>query len=125
MLSRQKIATVTGLIGSLAVIYVGAAQAHADESPGDCKSTVAGETTCVHKSEVVHKGKKGTYVVKQAQDCSTTYRPRLVLPEDGVLNTGSTDVGPVVECTNKSPLPKGFKRPHIERPRIERPHIEF
>ncbi|MCX5421749.1 hypothetical protein [Streptomyces sp. NBC_00078] len=119
MVSRRKIATVSGLIGSLAVIYVGgAAQAHADGSPGDCKTTAVGETTCVHKTETVHKGKDGTYVAKQAQECSTIYRPRVVLPEDS-MDTGSTNVGPVVECSNTAPLPKGFKRPHITRPHIE------
>jgi hypothetical protein len=94
MLSRKKIATVSGLLGSLAVICAGAAQAHADGSAGDCKTTAAGETTCIHKSEIVHKDKNGTYVVKQAQNCSTASRPRLVLPEDGMLNKGSTKVGP-------------------------------
>ena len=113
MISRQKMATVSGLLGSLAVICAGAAQAHADGSAGDCKTTAAGETTCIHKSEIVHKDKKGTYVVKQTQNCSTVSRPHLELPEDTWLNSGSSKVGPVVDCSNTVPLPKGFKRPHI------------
>jgi hypothetical protein len=125
MFSRQKIATVSGLLGSLAVICVGAAHAQADEKPGDCKSNAAGEITCVHKSETVHTDKRGTYVVKQAQNCSTTSRPRLVLPEDGMLNKGKTQVGPVVDCTNKAPVPKGFKPPHFKRPHFTRPHFDF
>ncbi|MFF4254095.1 hypothetical protein ACFY1L_23105 [Streptomyces sp. NPDC001663] len=126
MFSRQKIATVSGLIGSLAVIYVGAAvQAHADGNPGNCKTNAQGETTCIKKSETVRKDKGGTYVVKQTQDCSTTYRPHLVLPEDGWLNNGSSKVGPTVDCSNTSPLPKGFKRPTFKRPHFERPKIDF
>ena len=130
MFSRQKIATVSGIIGSLAVICAGVAHAQADESPRDCKTNAAGEITCVHKTESVHKDKRGTFVVKQTQSCSTTARPRLVLPEDGMLNNGSTHVGPVVDCTNKAPTPKGFKRPHIRAPHIKAfhvttPHFDF
>jgi|tagenome__1003787_1003787.scaffolds.fasta_scaffold20210961_2 hypothetical protein len=125
MFSRRKMATVSGLLGSLAVIYVGGAQAYADQQPRDCRTTAEGETTCVHKSEVVRKGKNGTYVVKQDQKCSTAYRPRLVLTEDEVFGTGTTKVGPEVDCSNTAPLPKGYQRPHIDRPHIVRPHIEF
>ena len=124
MFSRQKIATVSGLIGSLAVICVGAVHAQANENPRDCKTNAAGEITCVHKTESVHKDKRGTFVVKQTQSCSTTARPRLVLPEDGMLNNGSTHVGPVVDCSNKAPTPKGFKRPHVKAPYIKAPHIK-
>ncbi|MFI6657313.1 hypothetical protein ACIBL8_17570 [Streptomyces sp. NPDC050523] len=125
MLSRRTIATVSGLLGSLAVIYVGGAQAHADQPPGDCKTTAEGETTCVHKSEVVHKNKNGTFIVKQDQKCSTAARPRLVLPDDEALSAGTTEVGPVVDCSNTAPLPKSFKHLHVDRPHIQRPHIEF
>lgn len=114
MLSRQKIAAVSGLLGGLAVMYVGAAQAYADESPGDCKSSAVGETTCVKKSETVHVDKGGRYVIKQTQDCRTTEQPRVVSPEDEASNTGNTKVGPVVDCTNKAQLPEGFKPPHFE-----------
>ncbi|MER6424433.1 hypothetical protein [Streptomyces sp. NPDC001137] len=124
MFSRQKIATVSGILGSLAVICVGAVHAQADENPRDCKTNAAGETTCVHKTESVHKDKHGTFVVKQSQSCSTTARPRLVLPEDGMLNNGSTHVGAVVDCTNKAPTPKGFKRPHFKAPHIKTPYIK-
>jgi hypothetical protein len=125
MFSRRTVATVSGLLGSLAVIYVGGAQAHAAQPPGDCKTSAEGETTCVHKSEVVHKDKNGTFIVKQDHACSTEARPRLVLPDDEAMNTGTTEVGPVVDCSNTTPLPKGFKRPHVDRPHIQRPHIEF
>ncbi|MFR0353395.1 hypothetical protein [Streptomyces sediminimaris] len=125
MLSRRTIATVSGLLGSLAVICAGGAQAYADQRPGDCKTSAEGETTCVHKSESVHKTKHGRFVVKQDQKCTTVYRPRLLLPDDETLSTGHTQVGPVVECSNTAPLPKGFKRPHVDRPHIQRPHIEF
>ncbi|GAA3843964.1 hypothetical protein GCM10022403_089900 [Streptomyces coacervatus] len=129
MFSRQKIATVSGIIGSIAVICVGAAHAQADENPRGCKTNAAGETTCVHKSQTVHSDKRGTYVFKQTQSCSTESRPRLVLPEDGMLNNGSTNVGPVVDCSNTAPMPRGFKRPHIKKPyiaplHVKKPHIK-
>ncbi|MCD9880591.1 hypothetical protein [Streptomyces guryensis] len=123
MFSRQKIATVTGIIGSIAVICAGAAHAQADEIPRGCKTNAAGEIICVHKTQTVHKDKRGTFVVNQTQSCSTTSRPRLVLPEDGMLNNGSTHVGPVVNCSNTAPTPKGFKRPHVKALHIKAPHV--
>jgi hypothetical protein len=114
MFSRQKIATVSGLLGSLAVVYVGAAQAYADGPKGECKTSSVGETTCIHKSETVHIDKNGRYVIKQTQECSTTDRPRLVLPGENAPNTGTMKVGPVVDCSNNMKLPKGVKVPHLD-----------
>ncbi|MGW3359103.1 hypothetical protein ACWDFL_27395 [Streptomyces bungoensis] len=113
MFSRQKIATVSGLVGTLAVMSLGGAHAYADNSPGDCKASVQGDTTCVRKSETLYKDKGGRYVIKQSQDCSTLGRPHLVDPEDGLMGRGSTDAGPEVECSNKTSLPKGFEPPHF------------
>ncbi|MFF7753656.1 hypothetical protein ACFZCP_31495 [Streptomyces sp. NPDC007971] len=111
MFSRQKMATVSGLVGSLAVVCGGAAQAHAGEYPSDCRSTGLWETVCVRKSESLHTDKDGKRVVKQTQDCSTVDRPRVVFPEDSLLGGGSQKVGAVVDCSNRVPLPKGVKVP--------------
>ncbi|ANP55149.1 hypothetical protein J2Z21_003358 [Streptomyces griseochromogenes] len=116
MFNRQKIATVSGLVGSLAVICSGVAHAHADEFPGDCKTSLA-ETTCISKSESIRTSKDGKYVVKQTQDCKTTDRQRVVFPENYLLGGGSRKVGPVVDCSNRTPLPKGVKVPHPKLPR--------
>ncbi|MER7838800.1 hypothetical protein ABTY98_23715 [Streptomyces sp. NPDC096040] len=114
MITRQKIATVTGLVGSLAAICVGAGHAYADGHSSDCKTSAQGDTVCVRKSEI-HTDKDGTHIIKQTQDCSTTDRPNAVYPEGGLaLGGGSTTAGPVVECSNRAELPKGFKKPHIE-----------
>ncbi|MFD7342314.1 hypothetical protein [Streptomyces violascens] len=117
MFSRQKIATVSGLIGSLAVICVGATQAHAEppKPKGECKTSAAGETTCIHKSETVHIDKKnGSYSIKQTQECSTTDRPNLLMPGDTQVNQETMQVGPTVGCSNNAKLPKGVKVPHFE-----------
>lgn len=111
MIGRQKIATVTGLLGTLAVIYSGAAPAYADEPKGACTISEQGDIVCIKKSETVHKDKRGRYVVKQKHDCETIERPRFVFPEDHLLNGGSVKAGPVVDCSNKTKLPKGFKPP--------------
>jgi hypothetical protein len=125
MLNRKHLATVSGLIGVLAAVCAGGGQAYAGNDPKDCTTTAEGETTCVHKTEVVHKGKNGTYVVKQTQKCSTVYQPRLTLTDDETLATGTTKVGPEIDCSNTTPLPKGYHRPKIDRPHVERPHLEF
>jgi len=114
MFSRQKIATVSGLLGSLAVIYVGAAPAYAEQPPRDCTTSARGETTCMRKSEIIHSDKHGRYVIKQTQECTSTSMPRLVAPEYGSPKTASKKVGPVMDCSNKAELPKGFKRPHFK-----------
>ncbi|MEU8848658.1 hypothetical protein AB0C70_20985 [Streptomyces sp. NPDC048564] len=115
MIGRQKIATVSGILGALAVIYSGAAPAYADDdSKGACTLTAQGDIVCVKKSEVVRKDKRNGYVVKQKHDCSTTERPRFTLPEDRMLEGGSTTSGPVVECNNRAELPKGVKIPKFD-----------
>ncbi|MFF7163989.1 hypothetical protein ACFZBP_21980 [Streptomyces sp. NPDC008086] len=111
MNGRQKIATVSGLLGALAVIYSGAAPAYADDPKGACSFTAQGDIVCVKKSEVVHKDKRNGYVLKQSQDCSTVERPRVVGPRDQMLNGGSVQSGPTVECNNTAKLPKGIKIP--------------
>ncbi|MCG7208586.1 hypothetical protein [Streptomyces arenae] len=113
MFTARRMATVSGLVGSLAALCVGAGQAHADGSPDDCRTTAQGGTVCVHKSES-RLDKNGTHVLKQAQDCSTSDRPQVMFPGDQPEGAGSTTVGEVVDCSNKAELPKGFKRPHIE-----------
>lgn len=119
MFSRQKIATVSGLVGSLAVICGGVAHASADEFPGDCRTSL-GETTCIRKSESIKNYKNGKYVVKQKQDCSTVDRPRVVFPDNSLLTGGTNRVGPVIECSNTASLPKGVK---ILHPKLPHPTI--
>jgi hypothetical protein len=123
MFTRQKIATVSGLVGSLAVICVGAAYAHADEPRSECKNTVLGDTICIRKSET-RDDKHGTRAIKQERDCSVSDRPRVVFPDDDLLAGGSKNVGPTVECSNKMYLPKGFKKPQFKKPQIKTPQIK-
>ncbi len=114
MLRRQKIATVSGLLGSLAMIYVGAANAYADGPKGECTMNADGDVVCVLKGESVHNDRHGKYYIKQTRDCQTVDRPRLVFPDEGFLNNSATTVGPKVECSNKAKMPKSFKMPRIE-----------
>lgn len=114
MIGRHKIATVSGLLGALAVIYSGAAPAYADDdSKGACTITAQGDIVCIKKSELVRKDKRRS-VVKQAQDCQIIERPRFTFPEGTMLNDGSLHSGPVVECSNRAKLPKGFKVPKFK-----------
>lgn len=112
MFTPRKIATVSGIVGSLAAFCVGAGHAYAVGPSGDCKPTEQGGTVCVHKSETRYD-KGGAHVLKQAQDCSTEDRPRVVFTQEQVMGGGSQSVGPVVDCSNTAKLPAGFKKPHI------------
>ncbi|AOR34218.1 hypothetical protein BFF78_27010 [Streptomyces fodineus] len=117
MFTRQKVATISGLVGSLAVICAGAAHANADEPRSDCRSTVTGGVVCIRKSEI-RTNEHGKRAIKQTQDCSTADRPRVVFPDGRMLDGGSAKVGPVVDCSNNVKLPKGFKRPHFDKARF-------
>ncbi|MFF4751448.1 hypothetical protein ACWD5R_05645 [Streptomyces sp. NPDC002514] len=112
MFTPRKIATVTGLVGSLAAFCVGAGHAYAYGPSGHCKSTEQGDTVCVHKSET-RIDEDDTHVVKQEQNCSAADHPR-VFPEDQLTGGGSARVGRDVDCSNTAKLPKGFKKPHVE-----------
>ncbi|MEW2509110.1 hypothetical protein [Streptomyces sp. NPDC046870] len=113
MFSLQKIATVSGLVGGLALVCVGGAHAHADARPGGCETTAQGGTVCVRKNET-RTDKDGDHTLNQEQNCSTADRPRVVFPEDELTSGGSASVGQVVDCSNRAELPKGFKKPHVE-----------
>ncbi|MDF3146363.1 MULTISPECIES: hypothetical protein [unclassified Streptomyces] len=114
MIGRQRIATVSGLIGALAVLYSGAAPAYADDPKGDCTISEQGDIVCIKKSEIVRKDKRGKYVVKQKQDCQTIERPRFAYSDGSLLNGGDVKSGPVVECSNKADLPKSYKLPKFK-----------
>ncbi|EGX60320.1 hypothetical protein SZN_08229 [Streptomyces zinciresistens K42] len=107
-------ATVSGLVGALAVICGGAAPAYADDTKGACTISDQGDIICVKKSEVVRKDKDAGYVVRQKQDCSTTERPRFILPNTQAASDGKTQSGPSVECNNRAELPKGVKLPKFK-----------
>ncbi|MGW0737045.1 hypothetical protein [Streptomyces sp. NPDC002851] len=77
------------------------------------KTSAMSETTCMRQSKTVHTDKHGRYVIKQTQECATTSRPHLPLPNDNALSTGAKKIEPIMDCSNKVQLPKGFKRPHF------------
>ncbi|WP_225822744.1 hypothetical protein [Streptomyces naphthomycinicus] len=112
MFTSQRIATVSGLVGSLAAICLGAGHAYAEAGPADCRTTAQGDVVCIRKTET-RLDKDGTHVLKQEQDCSAVDRPRGLVPDDRLTDGGSVSVGPVVDCSNTAELPKGFKKPHI------------
>ncbi|MER6569242.1 hypothetical protein ABT288_24430 [Streptomyces sp. NPDC001093] len=116
MFTRQKVVTISGLVGSLAVICAGAAHAHADEPRGACRKTATG-VVCIRKSDI-RTDHRGKHVIDQTQDCSTADRSRVVFPDDELLDGGTAKVGAVVDCSNHVKLPKGFKKPRFDTPRI-------
>ncbi|AIR98484.1 hypothetical protein [Streptomyces glaucescens] len=114
MLTLQKFVTVSGLVGSLAAVCVGAGHAYAGEKPGECRTTEQGGTVCVRKSET-HVEKDGTYTIRQSQSCTVADRPRVVLPEERLMEGGSARIGERIDCSNRAELPEGFRKPSIKR----------
>ncbi|QIJ62755.1 hypothetical protein [Streptomyces sp. JB150] len=114
MLTLQKIVTVSGLVGSLAMVCAGAGHAYAVGDPAECRITAQGGTVCVRESETLVE-KDGTYTIKQEQSCTVVDRPHVVLPEERPTDGGSVSVGENVECSNRVELPEGFKKPSVKR----------
>ncbi|ARF55380.1 hypothetical protein [Streptomyces gilvosporeus] len=107
MFSRKKLAAVSALLGGLAVTCTGATQAYAGGSAGTCSRDIQGNMSCMQR------GDEGRYVVHQTQNCQGT-KP-LEWPAPGLLNKGSTQVGPAVSCSNSAPSapPQVFEAPQI------------
>jgi len=96
MLSRKKIAAVSGLLCGLAVTCTGATQAYAAAGPGACTVSASGDVTCVQR--FAGKTSDGEdFIVRRANTC-TPQKP-MELPVIPLLNSGSTKIGPEVTCS--------------------------
>ncbi|MFG2285083.1 hypothetical protein ACGFOU_03275 [Streptomyces sp. NPDC048595] len=98
MFSRKKIAAVSVLLGGLAV--AGIPQAYAEGAPLSCTRDLTGNVSCVQKN-ADHTSQDGKYTLKQAQDCLSS--TPVTMPSNGLLNTGSTRIGPAMTCSNTAP----------------------
>lgn len=96
MLSRKKIAAVSGILGGLIVTCAGGTQAYAAEPPGTCAADIQGNITCVQRI-VGHTPEGEGFVVRQSRTCVPT-QP-LTLPVIPILNNGRTRIGPEVTCS--------------------------
>ncbi|MFJ8313032.1 MULTISPECIES: hypothetical protein [unclassified Streptomyces] len=102
MLSRKKIAVVSGLLGGLAVACAGVTQVYA-AAGGTCTNDKHGSVTCVNR--VVGSTPEGdAYIVRQSEGCVPT-QP-LTLPVAGLLNRGNMQIGPQVTCSPNNPAPE-------------------
>ena len=69
MLSRKKIAAVSGLLCGLAVTCAGATQAYAAAGPGACTVSASGDVTCVQR--FAGKTSDGEdFIVRRANTCT-------------------------------------------------------
>jgi hypothetical protein len=75
MLTSKKIAAVAGVLGSFALIGVGAAQASADGGPGKCVDDGNGHVRCVELSQYTYTTDQGkvTVVNHSTQKCPTSH----------------------------------------------------
>ncbi|MFJ9420224.1 hypothetical protein ACIRPT_39650 [Streptomyces sp. NPDC101227] len=108
MFSGKKIAVASGLLGGLAMTCAGATLAYAGGSAGTCAPDLQGNITCMQQNNG-YVSEDGRYTLNQAQDCLST-RP-LSLPAEGLLNKGTMQIGPAVNCSNTAPAPQNFVQP--------------
>ena len=104
MFSRKKIAAVTALLGGLAVTGAFAPQASAAEASSLCASSVQGSAMCPPGS-ADQANEQGRYRISQTQSCMPM-NP-LEVPVRGLLNPGSTELGPAMHCSNSAPGVEG------------------
>ena len=105
MLSRKKIAAVSGLLGGLAVTCAGVAQAYAAAGPGICTRDTHGNVTCIQRveGEISEDG-----FIPRQENCLPT-QP-LTLP--AALGNGKVRIGPEVTCGGV-PADKGVELPSL------------
>ncbi|MBC3843232.1 hypothetical protein GXW82_32580 [Streptacidiphilus sp. 4-A2] len=118
MFSRKKTAAVVLALGSLTAICAGATDAYAGQPHGTCTHDRQGNLVCTDRSETdsTYTTSDGTFHVNQTRDCTTTTEPTTDTPQIiGIGQLGSTHVGPVIDCSNHVPTPKGFKLPSYLR----------
>ncbi|KUN83349.1 hypothetical protein AQJ66_19120 [Streptomyces bungoensis] len=100
MVSRKKMAVVSGLLGGLVATCAGAAQAHAAAGPGTCTRDLLGNVTCVQRITGEMPPGDG-FTAPRVQTCLPT--EPLTLPTSPMSN-GTTQIGPKVTCAGPAPV---------------------
>ncbi|WP_037814451.1 hypothetical protein [Streptomyces sp. NRRL S-1022] len=106
MFDTKKIVAVSGLLGSLALTCVGAAQAYAASGPGTCTRDLLGTLTCTQRitGEIPEDG-----VIPHQENCQKV--EPLTLP--AALGNGQMRLGPEVTC---DPATRGVPEKADNRP---------
>jgi len=113
MFSRKKTAAAVLALGGLAAICAGTADAYAGQPRTTCTHDSQGNLVCIDRSESdnTFTTGDGTFHVDQTRDCTTTTQPAGYTPQIAVGQPGTTQIGPVIDCSNNAPTPKNFKHP--------------
>ena len=92
MLSRKKIATLSGLIGGLAVASTGITYAHVAGDPAPCTRSPQGDVICVQHIE--GRSPEGGAIPHQ-ETCLPVRSATL----PAAMGSGTTRLGPEVTCS--------------------------
>ncbi|MGW6910342.1 hypothetical protein [Streptomyces sp. NPDC054940] len=106
MFNGKKIAAVSGLLGGLAMTWIGVAPAHAAADPGACAPDSQGNIICTQRI-VGQLPESGDFEVRRSVTCQPT--EPVTLPAAGLLNSGTTRIGPHITC-------KDMTRPTMPAP---------
>jgi hypothetical protein len=100
MFNGKKIAAVSGLLGGLAMTWIGASQAYAVALPGVCGADAQGNIICTQR--IVGETKEGEDIaLRRSVTCQPT--EPLTLPAAGLLNPGRVRLGPQITCAQQGP----------------------
>lgn len=105
MFNGKKIAAVSGLLGGLAMTWIGVTPAHAAANPGNCATDAQGNVVCTQR--IVGQIPEGDYIVRRSVTCQPT--EPVTLPAPGLLSNGQTRIGPHITC-------KDLTRPTMPTP---------
>lgn len=97
MFNGKKIAAVSGLLGGLAMTWIGVAPAHAAAEPGACAPDSQGNIICTQRI-VGQLPESGDFVVRRSVTCQPT--EPVTLPAPGLLSNGQTRIGPHITCSD-------------------------
>ena len=97
MLDSKKMAAVSGILGGLALLGAGVAQAQGPAAENGCQQDSTA-TSCVYRSEHRYATPDGGYVLEQSQDC-TVYQDNRMSPTPAE----GTRQGATVNCSNSAP----------------------
>ncbi|MFI6008081.1 hypothetical protein ACIBAG_04530 [Streptomyces sp. NPDC051243] len=97
MFNGKKIAAVSGLLGGLAMTWIGVTPAHAAANPGACAPDNQGNIVCTQRI-VGEIPEGGEFTVRRSVTCQPT--EPVTLPAAGLLNSGTTRIGPHITCSD-------------------------
>ncbi|MGN9760752.1 hypothetical protein [Streptomyces sp. SD31] len=122
MFNGKKFVAVSGLLGGLAMTWIGAGQAYAMALPGVCGADAQGNIICTQR--IVGETREGEDIaLRRSVTCQPT-KP-VTLPAAGLLNHGTVKLGPEITCAQEAPEAPAVVSDNNTEPRLGQLGLPF